>query len=77
MDADLGGDMVEPKDGGYQEHGDGGEAEQRIDADHDSDGETPAKTAGADAVANQAKQGSKDAAAHKAARSGGEGSHLW
>ena len=70
--ADLGGDVVEPEDGGDQDHGDGGEAEQGVDADDEGDGEAPAKTSRADAVANQAKQRAQDAAAKEAAGSGCE-----
>ena len=63
VDADLGGDVVETEGPGEQKHDDGGGAEERVDADNEGDGEAPTETAGADAVSEQAQEGTKDAAA--------------
>ena len=66
VNADLGGDMVEPEEPGEQQHGDGGEAEQGIDANEQADGEAPGEATGADAAAQETKQRAKDLAAQKA-----------
>lgn len=67
VNADLGGDLVEPAQPGDQEHGDGGEAQKRADADDDGDGQTPTQTFWTDPTFQQAQQGPENAAAEAVA----------
>lgn len=41
VEKDLGDDDVEAKDGGHDEHGDGGEADKGVEADDDGEGDAP------------------------------------
>ncbi len=68
VNADLGGDVVQPEDPGEQKHGDGGHPEERVDTDHDGDGKAPRKSFRASASLEQAQQRPQDPAPQKIAR---------
>lgn len=72
VDADLRGDLVEPEDPCQQKGEDGREADGRVDAEHEAEGEAPREASRGDAAAELAQQRPKNLAPQELADWAGE-----